>query len=93
MEHEQIAIGDGAQARFPLRGWTENVAVEELTGLGVLQLVAPQDGPVGNGLRNVRLASTRFADDQCVAAFGDELQCMQLEARLRRQFGIGWRSA
>ena len=67
-------------------GHTERVAVKEVVGF--MDLVALEDGLVCDCLGNVRLASARFADDQPVLACGDELQRVELEAGLTRDFRI-----
>jgi hypothetical protein len=48
--------------------------------------VALEGGLVGDGLGDVRLAGA--ADDQRVGALADELERVQLEARLSRQLRV-----
>ena len=50
--------------------------------------MALQGGLVGHGLRDVTLAGAGLADDECVGAFADELQRVQLEARLAWQLRV-----
>ncbi|MEY9827328.1 hypothetical protein ABIF75_010974 [Bradyrhizobium japonicum] len=64
------------------------VAVEEVVGLKILDLVALQDRLIGNRLGDVRLPGARFANKQSVLASGNERQGVELEAGLTWQFGI-----
>jgi len=47
-----------------------------------------EGGLVGDGLGDVRLAGAGLADDQRVGALADELERVQLEARLSRQLRV-----
>ncbi|MGX1050246.1 hypothetical protein AB7M74_001181 [Bradyrhizobium japonicum] len=66
----------------------QGVAVEEVVGLKILDLVALQDRLIGNRLGDVRLPGARFANKQSVLASGNERQGVELEAGLTWQFGI-----
>ncbi|MHC2404881.1 hypothetical protein ACVMGC_009425 [Bradyrhizobium barranii subsp. barranii] len=69
-------------------GRVQGVAVEEVVGLKILDLVALQDRLIGNRLGDVRLPGARFANKQSVLASGNERQGVELEAGLTWQFGI-----
>lgn len=88
VEHEQIAVKDAPQSSFALSGGAEGISIEEPVGLEILDLVALQDGLVGDRLGHVRFSSGGLANEQSVFAGGDKLQRVQLEAGLTRQFGI-----
>ncbi|CKV76445.1 Uncharacterised protein [Mycobacterium tuberculosis] len=88
VQHEEIAVDDGSQPDLALRRGVQDVAVEEVVGLKILDLVALQDRLIGNRLGDVGFPGARFADEQRVLAGGNERQGVELEAGLARQFGI-----
>ncbi len=63
VQHEEIAVDDGSQPDLALRRGVQDVAVEEVVGLKILDLVALQDRLIGNRLGDVGLPGARFADD------------------------------
>ncbi len=50
VQHEEIAVDDCSHPGFALRRGVQSVAVEEVIGLEILDLVAVQDRLIGNRL-------------------------------------------
>jgi hypothetical protein len=72
VQHQEIAVDDGSQSDLALRRGVQGVAVEEVVGLKILDLVALQDRLIGNRLGDVGFPGARFADEQRVLAGGNE---------------------
>jgi len=56
--------------------------------LHVTHVIALQGGLIGNSFSNVALAGAGLANEQPVDALGDELQGVQLKARLARHLRV-----
>jgi hypothetical protein len=74
VDHEQVGMGVGGQRldEVSLASGAREV-VDQLRGRGEVGLEAVLDGPVGEGDRQVRLASPALAGEHEAAAFGHEV--------------------
>jgi hypothetical protein len=88
VQHQKGGLDVAAQYLGLLGRAAQPVACELGVGFDVPDVVTLQGGLVGHGLGDVALAGAGLADDQRVGAFGDELQGMQLEARLTWQLRV-----
>ena len=89
VQHEEIRVEGRAEQLLSCRRRPgHRVLGEELVGLDVQNAVTLEAGVVGDGLGDVALARAGLSDEQGVLAAGDELQGVQLEARLLWNLGI-----